>query len=90
MPGLLQSLSRCLFNELLKKHSALTPFFFFFLNDGRRDDVQGEHGVLFCFWLCWVFITVWAFSSCGERRLLFIAMGGLLIVVTSLSEDHGL
>ena len=52
--------------------------------------MQGEHGVLFCFWLCWVFITVWAFSSCGERRLLFIAMGGLLIVVTSLSEDHGL
>ena len=32
----------------------------------------------------------WAFSSCGEWGLLFIAMHGLLIAVASLVEDHGL
>ena len=31
-----------------------------------------------------------AFSSCGERGLLFIAVHGLLIVVTSLVAEHGL
>ena len=30
------------------------------------------------------------FSSCGERRLLFIAVRGLLIVVASLVAEHGL
>ena len=33
---------------------------------------------------------VWAFSSCGERGLLFIAVHGLLIVVASLVAEHGL
>ena len=23
------------------------------------------------FWLCWVFVAAWAFSSCGKRGLLF-------------------
>ena len=32
----------------------------------------------------------WAFSSCGKRGLLFIAMRGLLIVVASLVAEHGL
>ena len=32
----------------------------------------------------------WAFSSCGERGLLFIAVRGLLIVVASLVAEHGL
>ena len=32
----------------------------------------------------------WAFSSCGERGLLFVAMHGLLIVVASLVAEHGL
>ena len=31
-----------------------------------------------------------AFSSCGERGLLFIAVHGLLIVVASLVVEHGL
>ena len=31
-----------------------------------------------------------AFSSCGERELLFIAVRGLLIVVASLVVEHGL
>ena len=32
----------------------------------------------------------WAFSSCGEQGLLFIAVCGLLIVVASLVAEHGL
>ena len=32
----------------------------------------------------------WAFSSCGERGLLFAAVHGLLIVVASLVVEHGL
>ena len=32
----------------------------------------------------------WAFSSCGERGLLFVAEHGLLIVVASLVAEHGL
>ena len=33
---------------------------------------------------------MWAFSSCGERGLLFIAVCGLLIAVASLVVEHGL
>ena len=33
---------------------------------------------------------VWAFSSCGERGLLFVAACGLLIAVASLVAEHGL
>ena len=32
----------------------------------------------------------WAFSSCGERGLLFVAVRRLLIVVASLIVEHGL
>ena len=32
----------------------------------------------------------WAFSSCGERGLLFVVVRGLLIVVASLVAEHGL
>ena len=31
-----------------------------------------------------------AFSSCGERRLPFVAMSRLLIAVASLVAEHGL
>ena len=33
--------------------------------------------------------STWAFSSCGERGLLFVAVRGLLIAVASLVADHG-
>ena len=33
---------------------------------------------------------VWAFSSCGERGLLFVVVCGLLIVVASFVVEHGL
>ena len=39
---------------------------------------------------CWVFVATWAFFSCGERGLLFLAVHGLLIAVASLVAEHGL
>ena len=33
---------------------------------------------------------LWAFSSCGEQGLLFVAVHGLLIEVASLVAKHGL
>ena len=33
---------------------------------------------------------VQAFSSCGERGLLFVALRGLLVAVASLVAEHGL
>ena len=33
---------------------------------------------------------VWAFSSCSERGLPFVAVRGLLIAVASLVAEHGL
>ena len=52
---------------------------------------------LFFFFLIYLFLAVLglrcfarAFSSCGERVLLFVAMRGLLIAVASLVAEHGL
>ena len=54
-------------------------FFLFFIN------------LFFYFWLCWVFVAACGlFSSCGDRRLLFVVVRGLLIVVASLVAEHGL
>ena len=39
------------------------------------------------FGLCYY---AWAFSSCSERGLLFVAVLRLLIVVASLVAEHGL
>ena len=33
---------------------------------------------------------MWAFSSCSERALLFVAVHGLLIAVASPVAEHGL
>ena len=35
-------------------------------------------------------LCAWAFSSCGERGLLFVAVRRLLIAVASLVAEHGL
>ena len=42
------------------------------------------------FWLSCIFVAVWASSSCSEPGLLFIAVSGLLISVSSLVAEHGL
>ena len=61
----------------------LRGFSFFFIN-------------LFIIFI-YLFLTVlglrccaWAFSSCGEQGLLFVAVRGLLIAVASLIVEHGL
>ena len=47
--------------------------------------------VFIYFWLRWVFrCGALAFSSCGERGLLFVVARGLLIAVASLVMEHGL
>ena len=56
-------------------------FFFFFFNWlvgrslvghspwGRKesDTTERLHFIFVYFWLCWVFVAAWAFSSCGEQ-----------------------
>ena len=47
--------------------------------------------LFFFFFLHWVFIAARGlFSSCGEQRLLSVAVCGLLIVVASLVVERGL
>ena len=45
---------------------------------------------LFYFCLCWVFVSVRAFSSCGKRGPLFIVVRGPLTIVASLVAEHRL
>ena len=45
---------------------------------------------LFVFVCMSLHFCVWAFSSCVEQRLLFIAVHGFLIVVASLVVEHRL
>ena len=52
---------------------------------------------LFIYLLIYLFLAVLglrfcarAFSSCGERGLLFVALHGILIAVASLVAEHGL
>ena len=52
---------------------------------------------ILCFKIIYLFMAVLglrccvpAFSGCGERGLLFVAVRGLLIVVASLIMEHGL
>ena len=52
---------------------------------------------LFMYLFIYLFLAVlglrccaWAFSSCGERGLLFVAVRGLLIAVASLVVEHRL
>ena len=61
--------------------------------------MKGELGFLHLFYFIYLFIfgcvgssllCARAFSSCGERGLLFIGVRGLLIAVASLVAEHGL
>ena len=45
---------------------------------------------LFLFLAALRLCCAWAFSSCGEWGLLFIALHGLLLAVASLVAEHGL
>ena len=45
---------------------------------------------IFSLWLCWVFVSVQAFSSCGKRGRLLITMCGPLTIAASLIAEHRL
>ena len=55
---------------------------------------RGTVGGNFCLFVCLAALgfgcCARAFSSCGERGLLFVAVRRLLIAVTSLVVEHGL
>ena len=61
-------------------HSQLKIYFFFFFN-------KFIYLFLVVLGLC---CCVRAFSSCGKRGLLFVAVRGLLIAVASLIVEHRL
>ena len=47
--------------------------------------------LIYLFWAALgLHCCVWAFSSCGEWGLLFVAVRRLLIAVASLVAEHGL
>ena len=65
----------------LRRYSSRLPFFFFYK-------------FIFLFYLFLAALVLCcctqAFSSCGERGLLFVAVRGLLIAVASLVAEHWL
>ena len=67
------------------------------MKEGKKEGLL----VVFFFFLMYLFIYLFmaalgllccarAFSSCGERGLLFVVMRGLLTVVASLLAEHRL
>ena len=67
------------------------------MKEGKKEGLL----VVFFFFLMYLFIYLFmaalgllccarAFSSCGERGLLFVVMHGLLTVVASLLAEHRL
>ena len=66
-------------------------------NKRLYDKSQDQIPILFmyvCMYVCMAAMglrcCIRAFSSCGERGLLFVAVRGLLIAVASLVVEHGL
>ena len=64
---------------------------------GRKAFTPDLFILFFFFFLIYLFLAALglcccarAFSSCGERGLLFVAVHGLLIAVGSLVAEHGL
>ena len=60
-------------------------------------DADKEFKFFFLIYFIYLFLAalglrccVWAFSSCRECGLLFVAVRGLLIAVASLVAEHGL
>ena len=73
----------------------LNTFFFFKAKGKVKRLLPNRMEILFYF--IYLFLVAlglsccaWAFSSCSERGLLFIAVRGLLVEVASLVVEHGL
>ena len=60
------------------------------LSDGRIQFPSGFYLFIYLLAELGLCCCTWAFSSCGERGLLFLAVCGLLIAVASLVAEHGL
>ena len=74
---------------LRNKHVGIFFFFFKFFSC--------DENFFFNFIFIYLFLAVlglrcctWAFSSCGEQGLLFVAVRGLLIAVASFVVEHRL
>ena len=79
-------------------HTSSSPQPRFPVNNPRYDSYFGQK-FSFSFILKFIYLFLaalglrccaWAFSSCGERGLLFAAVSGLLIGVASLVAEHRL
>ena len=73
--------------SLIRSHLFIFVFISIILGDGLKKILLGFFFFLVALGLC---CCTWAFSSCGEWGLLFVAVRGLLIVVASLVVEHGL
>ena len=69
-----------MWTSTIQLQSHLTFFFFFLM----------KAYLFIYFWLCWVFISVRAFSSCGEWGPVLIAVRGPLTVAAPLVAEHKL
>ena len=65
--------------------------------ESAKDDEGSKEAVFILFIYLFLFLAALglrccarAFSSCGERGLLFVAVHRLLIAVASLAVEHGL
>ena len=80
--SLVGDLRSCMPLSVAKKEKGLIKFFcfLFFLNKF----------IYFILFLAALGLgsRAWAFSSCGKRGLLFVAVSGLLITVASLVAEH--
>ena len=80
-----------LWGQLLSLVTLLNVFFFFFNHFHSCSLFKKIIYLIYLFLavlgLC---CYVWAFSSCGERGLLFIVVRGLLIAVAPLVAEHRL
>ena len=56
----------------------------------RDGNIFFKNNCIYLFWLCWAFVAVRAFPSCGERGLLLVSALRLLIAAAFLVAEHGL
>ena len=74
-----------------------TPLYYFFFLSFLKLLIFLVYLILFFIFLIFIFLAAlvlrccaWAFSSCGEQGLRFVAAHGLLTVVASLVVEHRL